>query len=362
MRGGIRLGSLDGAPIVADASAFILALLFGVAVLIDLRLSEVGSSATDWVVALVAGVLVVASILVHELAHAATASRLGMNVRAIRLYLFGGYSIIDGARSARGEFVVSAVGPLASLFLAAMFWAAGSVAGTDTSIGRAAMALAAANAAIGLFNLIPGFPLDGGRMLRGFLSASGMDPVRATVIVTRIGSVIGWVTMGSGIVVLIRVGPVGLLVIAAGWFLAAAASSAGRREQLSTAFDGLSVRDAMRPTPDAIAGTATVSSVLDLHGLGPRLKSLPVAVDGRVVGVLGQEEIDAVAPSRWPSVRAMSLMTAIGPEDVVEAEEPLDVLLVRPSGASRRVVVVEDGVTVGIIEGEDLARVMPERI
>lgn len=222
------------------------------------------------------------------------------------------------------------------------------------------MALAAANAAIGAFNLIPGFPLDGGRMLRGVLTARGMNRVKATGAVTRIGTVLGWVTMGVGIVVLIRLGPMGLLVIAAGWFLASSASSAGRREQLSAAFDGLLIRDAMRSTPEAIAGTATVSDVLDLYAMGPRLKSFPVAVEGRVVGVLGQDEIDNVAPSRWPSARAMSLMTAIGPDDVVGAEESLDVLLLRPVGASRRVVVVDNGVTVGIIEGEDLARVMPE--
>lgn len=360
MKSGIRLGSVHGAPIVGDASAFVLALLFAVAILIDLRQSEVGSSNTDWIVAAVAGVLVVGCILAHELAHAATAHRLGMNVRAIRLYLFGGYSIIDGARSARAELLVAGVGPLGSLVLALVFFAAGSTIGADSSIGRATMALALANAAIGLFNLIPGFPLDGGRMLRGVLASAGMDRIRATRMVTRIGAVFGWVTMGAGIAALIGLGPMGLLVIAAGWFLASSATSAGRREQLSAAFDGMVVRDAMRSTPDAIQGTATVSNVLDLHAMGPRLKSLPVAVDGRVVGVLGQDEIDSVAPARWPSARAVSLMTAIGPDDVVGADEPLDVLLVRPAGASRRVVVVDHGVTVGIIEGEDLAKVLPE--
>jgi Zn-dependent protease len=361
MRSGIRLGSLDGAPIVADASAFVLALLFAVAVLIDLRGSGVGNPSTDWIVAIVAGVLVVGCILVHELAHAVAAQRLGMQVRASRLYLFGGYSVIDGAPSSRAEFVVSAAGPLASLFLALLFFAAGSIVGTQAAVGRAAMALAAVNVAIGLFNLIPGFPLDGGRMLRGVLTSRGMNRVKATGTVTRIGVVLGWVTMGAGIVVLVRLGPMGLLVIAAGWFLASSASSAGRREQLSAAFDGLEIRDAMRPVSEAIDGSATVSNVLDMYALGPRLKSVPVAVDGRVVGVLGQDEIDSVAPSRWPSVRAMSLMTTIGPDDVVRDSESLDVLLLRPAGPSRRVVVIDDGgVTVGIIEGEDLAKVMPE--
>ena len=363
MKSGIRLGSLDGAPIVADASAFVLALLFAVAVLIDLRTSDVGDPSTDWIVAAVSGVLVVGCILVHELAHAVVAQRLGMQVRAVRLYLFGGYSVIDGVRSSRAEFVVSAAGPVASLFLGLLFFATGFTIGTEVAVGRAAMAIAAVNVAIGLFNLIPGFPLDGGRMLRGVLTARGMNRVKATGTVTRIGAVFGWVTMGAGIVVLLRLGLMGLLIIAAGWFLASSASSTGRREQLSAAFDGLEIHDAMRPISEAVDGTTTVSNILDMYAMGPRLKSLPVAVDGRVVGVLGQEEIDSVAPSRWPSIRAMALMTAIGSDDVVRADESLDVLLLRPAGPSRRVVVVDDnGVTVGIIEGEDLAKVMPEAV
>ena len=359
MRGGIRLGSYHGAPIVADGSAFILVLLFAVAMLLDLRTSGLGSSATDWIVAIVAGVVLMGCILGHELAHAIVANRLGLNVRAIRLYVFGGYSVIDGRASAGAEFAVSVVGPLASLLFAGLFYGASVVVGPDDIVGRSLAALALMNLAIGLFNLLPGFPLDGGRMIRGILAAMGRDRVQATRAVTRIGQITGYLAIGAGIVITVRMGFVGLLVIAVGWFLSAAAASAGRREQLSAAFDGLTVRDAMRATPDAISGNATVSTILDLYTMGPRLKSLPVEIDGRVVGVIGQDEIDAVAPSRWPSIRARSVMAEIGPADVVDAAEPLDTLMMRPAGPSRRVVVVDGGVTIGIIEGADLERVLP---
>jgi predicted transcriptional regulator len=114
----------------------------------------------------------------------------------------------------------------------------------------------------------------------------------------------------------------------------------------------------MRRTDDAVDGNATVSDVLDLYAIGPRLRSQPVAMDGRVVGVIGQDEIDSVAPSRWPSVRARSLMSKIGPADVVEADAPLESLLLRPSGVSGRAVVVEEGTVVGIIDGQALAQVL----
>ena len=360
MNSGIRLGSIYGAPIVADVSAFVLGLLFGVAVFVDLERADIGSPGGNGVVAVAAGVLVLLSVLVHELAHAVVARRENLPVRMIRIYVFGGYSVIDGVRAPRTEFVIAAAGPLASILLAGVFALPGWLLGNSSAIGRALLALGLVNAAIAVFNLIPGFPLDGGRMLRGFLTSRGMDRVRATQIVTRVGNVVGYVLIGAGIVVLLRFGILGLLVIAAGWFLASAAVAAGRREQLTAAFDGLTVKDAMRSTPEAISGRSTLSDVLDLYAVGERLKTHPIDVSGRVVGVLGQPEIDAVAPPRWHSVRASTAMTPIGPEDVAQSDDPLDTLLLRPAGQARRVVVVEDGVVIGIIEGEDVARLLPE--
>ena len=360
MNSGIRLGTVFGAPIVADISAFVLGLIFGVAVFVEIERADVGSTGSNGIVAIIAGLLVILSVVAHELAHAWVAHRRGLEVRMIRIYLFGGYSVIDGVRSPATETVVSLAGPAASFVVAGIFALPGWLLGDDSAVGRALLALGAVNAAIAIFNLIPGFPLDGGRILRGLLTSRGTDRVRATQIVTTVGSVTGYVIIGAGIVVLLRFGLVGLLVVAAGWFLASAAVAAGRREQLSAAFDGLTVKDAMRSTPDAISGRSTLSQVLDRYAIGPTLKTYPVDVGGRVVGVLGQPEIDAVAPPRWPAVRANTAMTPIGPGDVALADDPLDTLLLRPAGPSRRVVVVENGVTIGIIEGDDIARLLPE--
>ena len=360
MNAGIRLGSIYGAPIVADVSVFVLGLLFGVAVFVDLQRADVGSTGSDAVLAIGAGVLVIVSVLLHELAHAVAAHRLGLQVRAIRLYLFGGYTIIDGVRTARAEFRVSAAGPLASAVLAGVFALPAWLLGDDTGIGRALFALAAVNALIAVFNVLPGFPLDGGRILRGIMTARGVDRVDATQRVTTIGRVVGYVLIGAGLVLVFRFGVGGFIVLVTGWYLASAAVAAGRREQLSVAFDGLTVRDAMRETPEAISGRLTISDILDHYGIGPTLRTYPVDIDGRVTGVLGQEEVDAVSPSRWFTVRANTAMSPIGPADVLEADEPLDALLLRPAGPTRRVVVVEQGVVVGIIEGRDIVELIPE--
>ena len=360
MTSGIRLGRVFGAPIVADASAFVLALLFGVVVLIDLRTSELSDGDAPWLLAVGAGLAIIGSVLVHELSHVVVAARRGLHVRAIRLYMFGGYSVIDGKPSPTTELLVAAAGPGASIVVGAILWGVATIVGTGTAAGRALFAVALANVAIGAFNLLPGFPLDGGRFLRGALAARSGDRVAATRAVARIGQWIGYAAIGAGLVLLVRRYAAGLFVLVGGWYLVSSAASAGRREMLSASFDGMTVADAMRPTPEAVSGRSTIAAVLDLYAIGPRLRSLPVEVDGHVVGVIGQDEIDALAPSRWPNTRVVSRMTEIGPSDVVDADSPLETLLVQPAGRSGRAVVTRHGTVVGIIEGADLARVLPD--
>ncbi|GMR02468.1 MAG: site-2 protease family protein [Acidimicrobiia bacterium] len=359
MRGGIRLGRFAGVPIVADTSAFALAFLFGIAVLIDLNRSGLSArSETTGIVSLVAGIVVLVSVVVHELSHSVIAKRRGLAVREIHLYIFGGYSVIAGKSSPRDEIAISVVGPLASVAFGGLL-ALGVLVVGDTSVaGRALWALVLANVAIGLFNLIPGWPLDGARILRGALASGARDRVAATRIVTSIGRRAGWLAMLLGVLLLIMSPSLGVLTVVAGWFLAQTATVAGRREELSVAFDGLVVADVMRPTPEAVSRDWTASTLLSRYDFGPSLRSLPVESGGRVVGVIGQDEIDAVAPSRWPSVRVRALMVAIGPDDIVESSDPLESLFLRPVGPGGQDVVVRNGEVVGIVDRAALVSVL----
>jgi Zn-dependent protease len=327
MNGAIRLGRLAGVVVVADASAFLLALLFGGAVFVRLsNLSPEASLESIGILAVLGGLGVVGCVFVHEASHVLVALKRGLSVRSIRLYMFGGYSVIDGAPTPRTEFLVAGVGPLASLLLGLAFLAGPYFLGADSLIGSTSWALGLASVAIGVFNLLPGFPLDGGRIVRSVLARGGRDRVRATRTVTTIGRALGAVSMVAGVYLLATRHTTGLFWLVGGWFLATSAASAGKREELSAAFDGLLVEDVMRVTPDAIGANETIATVLDLYAIGPRLRALPVEMFGKVVGVIGQDEIDSVAPSRWPSTKAQSVMARIGPADVVEAEAPLALL------------------------------------
>ncbi len=359
MNGAIRLGRFAGVDVVADASAFLLAVLFGGAIFIRLRQMWPDTSVeTLGIVAVLGGLAVVACVFVHEVSHVVVALRRGLSVRSIRLYMFGGYSVIDGVPSPRTELLVAGAGPLASLLLGVAILGGSYLAGTESLIGSALWVLGVASIAIGVFNLLPGFPLDGGRMARSVLAMGGRDRLQATRVVITIGRALGAASMVAGGYLLVRGSGAGLFWLVGGWYLATSAGSAGKREELSAAFDGMLVADVMRTTPDAIDANSTITRVLDLFAIGPRLRSLPVELSGRVVGVIGQDEIDAVSPSRWPSIRVRAVMTKIGPADVVEADEPLESLLLQPAGLSGRAVVVRDGVVIGIIDGPALASVL----
>lgn len=359
MHGAIRLGRFVGVDVVADVSAFLLALLFGGAVLVHLDQSFPDASPEETgIAAAFAGIAIVACVFIHEASHVLVAIRRGLSVRSIRLYMFGGYSVIDGVPSPLTEFLVAGVGPVASVLVGFAFMAGSSIVGSGSLVASTMWALALANIAIGVFNLLPGFPLDGARIVRGVLGLGGRDRVKATRVVSTIGRLLGLALMVIGVYLLATRRLAGLFWMVGGWFLMSSAVTAGRREELSAAFDGLAVADVMRPIADAVDGDSTISDILALYAIGPRLRSQPVQMSGRVVGVIGQEEIDSVAPSRWPSMRARALMSKIGPADVVEAGAPLESLLLRPAGTSGRAVVVQDGIVVGMVDGQALSRVL----
>ncbi len=360
MNGGIRVGRVAGVDVVADLSVFGIAALVAWLVVVDLRVSLGPVSAGGTVPAVVVVVVgYLASLTAHELSHAVVARRRGLEVRGIHLFVFGGSTVVDpDAEHPADELAVAAAGPLMSLVAAAVFAGAAAVAAPWPTIGRAFELLAVMNLAIGVVNLLPGFPLDGGRVLRSFLWARSGDRARATDLAIRFGRILGLMLVGAGVYTLIagRL-PVGALGALVGWFLTRSADAAGRRERLLARVDGLTALDVMRPVSASVPGSMTVARMLDLYGVGPRLRSLPVEVDGRAVGLVGEREVAGLPPDRRPTTSVASVMSEIGPADVVDPGMPLDELLGRPAGRTGRAVVVDDGEVVGIIEGPDLGEV-----
>ncbi len=361
MNRGIRLGRVGGVEIVADVSLLVVAAAVVWILYVDIGVVFPGSSTSAaTIIALLSGAVLIASVLAHEGSHAVVARRRGLHVRRIQLLAFGGYTLIDGkAERPSDELAVAAAGPIVSLLLAGIVWLVAGVASGVPEAQDAIRFLALVNLFIAAFNLLPGFPMDGGRVLRALVWQLNGDRTRATEIAVQSGRVFGWLVIGgAALLALVTLSTWALLGAVLGLYVLRSAESAGRRELLISKVDGLVAGDVMRATPDPVPGDMFIGRVIDLYQIGSRLRSLPVEVDGRIRGVLGETEIDRLSPARRVSSRASTVMAKIGPGDVVDARMPLDALMHRPAGKAGRLVVVREGRVVGVIEGSDLGRVM----
>ncbi|MCA1646088.1 MAG: site-2 protease family protein [Chloroflexi bacterium] len=315
--------------------------------------------------------LLFGSVLVHEFSHSLVAQALGMRVRDITLFIFGGVSNIGGeATSARNEFLIAVVGPLTSLALAAIFWMSaqalggttvldlllGSGRGLRTMTPPAAILnyLASINLLLGLFNLVPAFPLDGGRVFRSVIWGATHRFDRATTIAATVGQGFGYVMIGLGIVRLVF-GDIagGVWTMFIGWFLAQAASATRRDRHLRETLRGVQVRQLMDPSvPVVDAGTSLQQLVFEHLLRSDRGRFIAVR-DGQPVGVVDAGAVKGVPRDAWRATSVERIMGqiafSVAPE--TDAADLLDRLGERTS----LVAVVDNGQLVG---GVDVARVV----
>lgn len=353
MKSAVRLGRIGGVEVIAEVSVLVVAGVLGWLHSIAVDNLDAGSFAG--ILGIVVAVGYIGSLLLHEAMHSQVALRRNLTPRRIRLLVFGGYTAInDREFQPADEFWVAMAGPGASLVAGGVLWGLAWLAGANVALEETARFLAVLNLVIAAFNLLPGLPLDGGRALHAVLWNSSGDRVRAAQRSTVAGRVLGLGVAGIGIFLLVTSADLaGLVWMLLGWFLYQSAAAAGRREELIARAAGSTARDVMRASSDAVPGGMRVAEITSLFQVGPTLRTLPVEVDGRVTGIIGQAEIDDLAPGRRELGRAAAVMTPIGPWDIIDAETPVDAVVARMP-AKDRFVVVDNGVVVGVIEARDL--------
>ena len=307
--------------------------------------------------ALLAAVLFFGSVLVHELAHAGMARAKGLPVFGVRLLFWGGATETPADRGgATTQLLVSAVGPASNGLLALAFW--GLFLATRSLLPAVSGAfgyVAWVNGFLAVLNLLPGYPLDGGQMLRAVVWRLTGSRARGSTVAGWAGVAIG-VALGVVGVLALRDGQAGfgiwLLFIA--WFLIQAARSAGDRESLRERLSMARAAEAMRPPDPVVPGGIPLSEALDRFLRGREEETFPVVEGGRLVGAVSfgsARRVGQVDPLR-PVRDAL-----LPPEEVhtVEATTPLDEVAELVAGG-RVAFVVDDGRLVGRIEGRDLAR------
>lgn len=365
MTGALRIARFFGFEIRLDLSWFILFFLviwtFGQAVFPQRApgLSTTVYLAMAWVGAL----LLFASVLLHELAHSAVARARGVPVEGITLFIFGGMARIRSeATNPKDEFLITVVGPLSSAAVGLGLLVMARLAAL-LGLGRPAIEvlsyLALLNFVLAAFNLIPGFPLDGGRLLRSMVWHLTQDVRKATRWASLSGRGLGFLMIGLGIVGLFRgtiVGGIWLIFI--GWFLAHAADASYRQVMLGRILEAVATREAMTRNPESVAPDLPLRDLVDDHFLRRRYGAYPVQDrDGKVLGLITLSQVKKVERHRWPVTTVREAMSPLSDAVTARPEDPLSEVLAKleRAGVGRALVIDSNERLVGLISRSDLA-------
>jgi Zn-dependent protease len=337
--------------------------------------------ALTWGMAVAASLLFFVSVLLHELAHSLVARARGIPVRSITLFLFGGVSNIQREPHSPGaEFWMAIVGPLTSLILGgALVVLAGLSAGPlqtlVSSPGQVISALGplttllawlgSVNFTLGLFNLIPGFPLDGGRVLRSLLWAASDNLRRATRWASWVGQGIAWLMIVAGIAMVFGASlpffgsgvSNGLWLAFIGWFLNSASAQSYQRVVVRDILEDVEVKRMMRECPPTVPSAISIDELVHEHVMKADDHAFPVVDDGRLAGLVTLEDVRSRSRDRWNEILVSEIMTpaaelvTVAPE--TDAAEALERLMARDV---RQLPVMENGSLRGCLRRRDIVK------
>ncbi len=361
---GLRLGSVLGFEIRIDHSWFIIFFL----VLWSLGAGFFPSSVPGlsggvyFAMGAVATLLFFASLLAHQLSHSIVARRKGIPVEGITLFLFGGVARTRmEAETPRDEFVIAGVGPALSAALGGLFLAAAWLLdrlGAGESARAVASYLGFINFLLAAFNLLPGFPLDGGRLFRALAWMRTGDLTKATRWATTGGRWLGYGLVGLGILQTLG-GAVlgGLWLVFIGWFLRNAADMSLRQHFLSGALEGVTARDVMSSQPETVHPLMSLQELVDDYLLRRRYQSFPVVDGDSVEGLVTLEQVKRVPRERWSATIVRDVMAPASRDVIVPPAEPITEVLARMrSSGTGRVLVASGDRLLGVISASDITR------
>jgi Zn-dependent protease/predicted transcriptional regulator len=327
------------------------------------------STRTYWIMGIIGSLGLFLSIIIHEFSHSLAARRYGMHMKGITLFIFGGMAeMSDEPPSPRAEFMMAVVGPVTSILLAGVFYViyiAGATQGQPNPVNGVVRYLAFINALLAAFNVVPAFPLDGGRMLRSVLWGVKGDLRWATRVSARIGSGFGILLIGIGIFNVFAGNFIGgMWWFLIGMFLYSAAKMSYQQLLTRRALEGESVRRFMKSDPITVPPDMTIKELVEDYVYVFHHKLYPV-VDGsgRLNGCITTQQIKEVPREEWNQKRVGDLKNPCSGENTLSADtDAVEALsLMNRTGASR-LMVTENGRLVGVVTLKDMLKFLSLRI
>ena len=368
MRASVWLGRIAGIRVGVNLSVFVIVVILVLGLAAG-RLPAIypGLSLAAYIAAaVVAALLFLGSLLAHELAHSLVARRNGIEVESIVLWLLGGVATLRGEPKSPGaDFRIAVAGPLTSVGLAVVFGLAAAgltLLNVDGLTLGVLIYLAVTNAMLGLFNLLPAAPLDGGRILRAALWRWRGNRQTAAVSAARAGRLLGFGLIALGVLQLVSgdgIGGVWLALI--GWFVVSSAAAEEQHARVSGRLSGLTVEQVMTPRPLALDGGLTVDDFVHQVVMSHRFSTYPLVDDlGRLTGLVTLNRARAIAPAQRATTRLTDIACPPSEVPVARPEEPVHELLERMHGCAdgRAIVVDADARVIGVVSPTDLARAL----
>ena len=366
---GWKVGRLAGIEISIHPSWLVIAFLitYSLAVARFPLQFEGWSPALYWIVAAATAALFFASVLAHELSHAVVARRFGLKVEGITLFIFGGATSIDSdSRTPRDEALIALAGPATSLAIGVV------LIGADLVIAQPQLAalvgwLGLINLLLGLFNLIPGFPMDGGRVLRAIIWRLRGDRLGATRNAALVGRFFAYGLIGLGVFLALSVDIFsGLWLALIGWFLSNAAEATAAQAGVERTLSGIRVRDALEHDPPSVSPNETVADLVNGRLLRGEDRAFLVRhEDGGLAGIVTLTDVRRLGRDQWEGARVTDIMSRYDDLATIRPDVPLiDALkLLQERDVGQLPVVEDDGRNpIGMVSRRGILRLLEARM
>ena len=361
MKGSLRIGRIAGIEIAIHYTWFLIFILITWSLAVGYFPVQFPGweGWVYWVTAAVAAILLFVSVLFHEVAHSLVAKSQGLPVKSITLFLLGGVSNLENEPEKPGvEFAIAIVGPLSSVLLAGIFKLIDFMGYAGIGPVKAVVDyMVMLNILLAAFNVLPGFPLDGGRVLRSIIWGATNDLKKATTVATIIGQVFGWIFIIGGLIIALMgdfMGGIWMVLI--GWFLNGAAEASRRELELRSIWLSVRVASVMNDRPETVDPAAPVNLLVNDIFIKRGVRVVPVTYDGILQGIVTISDIKKVMPSDWPTTSVGKIMTGL-PLKTVRPEDNMSTAVqqMAENGFDQLPVVVE-GRLVGMLSRADIIR------
>ena len=368
MQSNIKLGRISGIEIGLHYSWFIIAALIVFSLGEHFRqVNPNWGTSQIWITALLTAVLFFVSLLLHELSHSLVAQARGLKVKAITLFALGGVSQIEGdATDAKTEFWVAIAGPIASLIIGfgCLAIAVGlgwhRPAEPRTGVTAVLVWLGYINVALAVFNMIPGFPLDGGRVLRAIVWAITKNADRSTRIAARVGQVVAFLFILDGIWQFFSgAGFGGLWIAFIGWFLMDAAKASYGQAEITAAFQGVRVSSVMSRDCVTVNRAMSLQEFVDTYLLRTGQRCYAVEDQGHLVGLITPRDVGAIPRELWDKTTVREAMRPLEKLHIITPDtQVLDALKLMAGNDVNQLPVVANGTLQGVVSRSQLMQLL----